>query len=74
MADHEVTAPDQHKPISTNAWRALWIAAIAVLLLLLLGNHTGRVEDLWLIGTAATIAIGLVADAIMRKRNWKPRR
>lgn len=70
---YEVTSPDQHKPEPLKAWRAVWIAAIAALLLLLLGNHTGRVEDLYLVGAAALIALGLVVDAAMRKRGWKPK-
>jgi hypothetical protein len=34
---------------------------------MLIGNHRGRVENLWLIGTAAVIAALLVGDWLMRK-------
>ena len=67
MADQQVTSPDQRKPGFPKAARIGAIATIVVLLLMLLGNHEGQVENLWLLGGAATIALMLIADAWMRK-------
>jgi len=47
-----------------------WLAVIS-LLLMLVGNHTGRVENLWVIGTAAVIAAYLVRDAVRRRNAWR---
>jgi hypothetical protein len=40
---------------------------------MLVGNHEGRVEDLWLIGFALAIAVSLVWDARRRKNAWRSR-
>ncbi|MCJ0904809.1 DUF2631 domain-containing protein [Rhodococcus sp. ARC_M6] len=37
------------------------------LLLMMIGNHSGKVEDLWLIGTAGLMAIILIRDVIVRR-------
>ena len=71
MADQPVTAPDQHKPGFPKASRIGAVITIGVLLLMLLGNHTGKVEDLWLLGSAVFLAVVLVADAVMRKNGIK---
>lgn len=47
-----------------------WMIA-AILLSLLIGNHTGRVEDLWLIGLAILTVIVLVWDQARRRRSWR---
>ena len=68
MAGNEpVTSPDQHKPTNVKAARIGGVTTIILLLLMLIGNHRGRVENLWLIGTAAVIAALLVGDWLMRK-------
>jgi hypothetical protein len=72
--EQPVTSPDQNRPENLRIWRALWGAAIVVLLLLLLGNHTGRVEDIFLVTSAGLITLGLVWDAIARKKGWKAAR
>lgn len=46
-------------------------AIVATLLLMMIGNHEGRVEDLWLVGLAVTIAIVLVSDQIQRRTSWR---
>ncbi|MDQ3054861.1 MAG: DUF2631 domain-containing protein [Actinomycetota bacterium] len=38
---------------------------------MLVGNHTGQVENLWVIGTAAVIAAYLVRDAVRRRNAWR---
>ena len=47
-----------------------WVT-VAILLVMIIGNHTGRVEDLWLVGFAVAIAGLLVRDILLRR---KPRR
>lgn len=47
-----------------------WIATIA-LLLLIFGNHTGNVENYFLIGVAAFMALLLVLDRVRRKNAWR---
>jgi len=47
-----------------------WLAVIS-LLLMLVGNHTGRVENLWVIGTAAVIVAILVREALRRRNAWR---
>jgi hypothetical protein len=46
--------------------------AMAVLLLVLIfGNHRGKVEDLWLIGSAALLIGSLLWDIRRRKNAWR---
>ena len=47
-----------------------WAIAV-ILLLMLIGNHRGRVEDLWLVGMAATVVIILVRDQMRRRTAWR---
>ncbi|MGN7134243.1 DUF2631 domain-containing protein [Rhodococcoides corynebacterioides] len=47
-----------------------WIVSL-FLLAMIIGNHTGRVEDLWLIGFAVLLWIVLIRDILLRR---KPRR
>ena len=47
-----------------------WLSVIS-LLLMLIGNHTGQVEDLWVVGTAAVIAGILIRDAVRRRHAWR---
>ena len=49
-----------------------WIATL-ILLSFLVGNHEGRMEDLWLIGIAGTMVIILVWDIFRRKNAWRSR-
>lgn len=40
------------------------------LLLMMHGNHVGRVEDIWLIGFAALILLLVGRDWWLRRRGW----
>ena len=71
MADEPVTAPDQHKPGFEKSARIGAIITMAILLLMLIGNHEGQVENLWVIATVAVMAIGLVGDWVMRRYGLK---
>ena len=47
-----------------------WIS-VAVLLVFLIGNHRGRVEDLWLVGMALVLVVILLRDAARRRTSWR---
>jgi hypothetical protein len=47
-----------------------WFTAV-MMFAMLIGNHTGRVEDLWLIGTGLAIVVGLVWDMVRRRTAWR---
>lgn len=66
-----VTAPDQHKPGANRSARIGAVATAVILLLMLIGNHRGRVEDIFLIGTAALIILALVVDWVLRREGIK---
>lgn len=55
-------------PVGTRI--AGWFTA-AVMFLMLIGNHTGRTEDLWLIGIGIAIVIALVVDRIRARTAWR---
>ncbi|WP_167476887.1 MULTISPECIES: DUF2631 domain-containing protein [Nocardia] len=44
-----------------------WIVAI-ILLCMLIGNQKGHVEDIYLVGIAAAIAVVLIRDSILRRK------
>ncbi|MBB3678386.1 DUF2631 domain-containing protein [Modestobacter versicolor] len=46
---------------------------IFFLLTLLVGNHEGRVEDLYILGAVLTIAVSLIWDSRRRKNAWRAR-
>jgi hypothetical protein len=72
VADQEpVTSPDQHKPDPLRAVRVAGVLSIIVLLLLMIGNHEGRTEDIFLIGSAALIAAVLIGDAVLRRNGLR---
>jgi ABC-type enterobactin transport system permease subunit len=62
-----VTSPDQHKPTNVKLARIGGIITIAILLLMTIGNHQGKVEDLWLVGIALVLALLMLADWLLRK-------
>jgi hypothetical protein len=66
-----VTSPDQHKPGPKKAAYIGAIASVVILLLMLAGNHHGKVEDLWLVGVAALLVLVLIADYFLRRNGIK---
>jgi hypothetical protein len=66
-----VTSPDQHKPGPKKAAYVGAIASTVILLLMLMGNHHGKVEDLWLVGVAGLIVLVLIADWALRRNGIK---
>ena len=47
-----------------------WLTAVAMLLLLI-GNHRGHIEDIYLIATAARIVLALIWDRIRSRTAWR---
>ena len=66
-----VTSPDQHKPTPVKAARIAGVLSIIVLLLMTLGNHEGRVEDVFLVVTAGIIAALIIIDAVLRRNGLR---
>jgi putative Mn2+ efflux pump MntP len=66
-----VTSPDQHKPTPVKAARIAGVFSIIALLLMTLGNHEGRVEDLFLVATAGIIAALIIIDAVLRRNGLR---
>lgn len=46
-------------------------ASVAIMLVMLIGNHVGRTEDIWLIGIAAFMAAGLVLQTLRKRNAWR---
>lgn len=70
-AEEPVTSPDQHKPSNYKIARIGAVATIVLLLMMICGNHKGRIEDLFLVGFAVLLAAVLVGDWLLRKNGLK---
>jgi len=71
-ADEEpVVAPDQLKPGHPKAARIAAVLTVIALLLMILGNQQGRVEVIWLVGTAVVIVALLLFDWFQRRNGLK---
>jgi hypothetical protein len=73
VAEEQVTAPDQHRATNLKWTRIGSVVAIIVLLLMTspFNNHTGWVEDFFLIATAGVIALFLGGDAVLRRNGLR---
>jgi hydrogenase-4 membrane subunit HyfE len=72
--DELVTSPDQHRPsVSRRLARfGALISAILLVVIALVGNHQGHVEDIFTLGTAGLLVLILVVDWLMRRNGLKP--
>jgi len=66
-AEEQILSPDQRKPVNRKAMYSALLISAAILLTFLFGNHLGRVEDLFVILSAATLVSIVAVDAWMRK-------
>jgi hypothetical protein len=66
-----VYSPDQLKPTNPRKARIGAIVAVVILLIMILGNHRGRVEDIWLIGLALLIVGMIVGDWVLRRNGLR---
>jgi hypothetical protein len=59
----------------TGKWGRVgaWFAILVLLSYLVARNHEGRVEDLWIVGIAATMIGILLWDVRRRKNAWRSR-
>jgi hypothetical protein len=59
----------------TGKWGRVgaWIAILILLSYLLVRNHEGRVEDLWIAGIALVMVLILLWDIRRRKNAWRSR-
>ncbi|MEV4629254.1 DUF2631 domain-containing protein [Micromonospora sp. NPDC049523] len=72
MAGSEpVTSPDQHKPGHRRAGRIGAVVSAAALLAMLVGNHEGATEDIWLIGIAAGLLLIVIGDTVLRRNGLR---
>jgi hypothetical protein len=56
--------------INYRTWHGVGFFMIGFLLLMLRGNHVGKVEDIFLIIFAVLVSIFLIRDMVGRKRGW----
>lgn len=78
--DHSPVAVDpQDEPSAEWGWHGTfpkgsvimgWVSAV-IILLMLIGNHEGRVEDLWLVGTGVVMVLLLIRHTVRAKRSWR---
>ncbi|MER7006322.1 DUF2631 domain-containing protein [Dactylosporangium sp. NPDC000555] len=69
---HEpVTSPDQLKPGHPRAARIGAVVSALILLSMLIGNHHGRVEDIFLIVCAGLLVLALVGDWVLRRNGLR---
>ncbi len=71
MADEPVIAPDQLRSGHPKLWRGAAVVTVVALLLMLLGNHDGRIENLFVLLTAALLIAALIVDAALRRYGIK---
>jgi hypothetical protein len=71
--DHDapVTSPDQHKPANMKLLRVGAVITAIILLLMIMGNHTGRVEDIFLLLSAAALIFMLIVDWVLRRNGLR---
>ncbi|MFG1923696.1 DUF2631 domain-containing protein [Cryptosporangium sp. NPDC048952] len=69
--DEPVTAPDQFREGHPKLWRGLAVVSALSLLVMVVGNHEGHVEDLFLIVGAVIILALLAWDAVQRRYGVK---
>ena len=72
MAEEPVYAPDQLKPGNRKWARIGALGTAAIMLLMILGNHEGNTENIWLIGSALLLIGIVVADVVLRRNGLKP--
>jgi hypothetical protein len=73
VAEEQVTAPDQHKPMNLKWARIGGVFAIIALLVMTspFNNHLGGVDDVYLVLTAGAIAVLMGVDAVLRRNGLR---
>lgn len=72
MAGSEpVTSPDQHKPGNRRAGRIGAVVSALILLSLIIGNHEGNIENIWLVVLALALLAIVIGDAVLRRNGLR---
>lgn len=66
-----VTSPDQHKPANMKLLRIGAVVSAVILLLMFMGNHTGKIEDIFLGLSAAALILMLIVDWVLRRNGLR---
>jgi hypothetical protein len=66
-----VTSPDQRKPGHRKAGRIGAVVSALALLAMTIGNHQGRVEDIWLVSIAMLLLAIVIGDAVLRRNGLR---
>jgi hypothetical protein len=69
--DEPVTSPDQHKPANMKLLRIGAVVTAAILVLMVLGNHQGQVENIWLVVLAGGLILLLIIDWVLRRNGLR---
>ncbi|GAB3647238.1 DUF2631 domain-containing protein [Glycomyces tarimensis] len=70
-AEEQILSPDQRKPTNRKAMYTALVVGAVIVLSFMFGNHLGRVEDIFLVLTAAILVGIVVVDAWMAKRGLR---
>jgi len=66
-----VTSPDQHKPGNRRAGRIGAVVSALILLSLIIGNHEGNTENVWLVVLALGLLAIVIGDAVLRRNGLR---
>ena len=69
--DEPVTSPDQHKPANMKMMRVGAVVTAVILLLMVMGNHNGRIEDIFLAVMAGGLILLLIVDWVLRRNGLR---
>jgi hypothetical protein len=69
--DEPVTSPDQHKPANMRLLRVGAVVTAFILVLMVMGNHSGRIEDIFLIAMAGGLILMLIVDSVLRRNGLR---
>ena len=72
MAEEPVYAPDQLKPGNRKWARIGAIGTAVILLAMLIGNHEGNTENVYLVLFALGLIGWVIADTVLRRNGLKP--
>lgn len=66
-----VTSPDQRKPGHRKLGQIGAVVSALIILSMLIGNHEGRIEDIWLIALALGLLAIVVGDIVLRRNGLR---
>ena len=69
--DEPVTSPDQHKPANMKMLRTGAVVTAVILVLMVMGNHDGRIEDIFLVVVAGGLVLMLIIDWVLRRNGLR---